>query len=71
MSSTGIEEGTELLGVVPPLRLRYVGQGTGRDNRPTGLDLPDDGELLAEVVLRDRRQRDQGAAGQRRGRQFV
>jgi hypothetical protein len=59
------------LRVVPAGRIRDVGQSSGGDHRSPGLDLPDDGQLLPEVALGDRRQRGKGARRHRRRCQLV
>ncbi len=62
----GVEEGAEGLRVVPAVDgdLRQSGLG---QHLAAGLDLPGDGQLAAEVVVTDAGQRDESAAGKRRG----
>jgi len=57
----GVEEGPEHLRVIPTGG-RHVGQSGLREDLPSRLDLPGDGQLLAEVVVADAGERDQRPA---------
>ena len=59
----GVEEGAQLLRVVPSVCCHRWQLGGG-DDLAAGLDLPGDGQLLAEVVVADAGEGDERAAGQ-------
>ena len=59
----GVEEGAELLRIVP-VRWRHCWELGRGDDLAAGLDLPGDGQLVAEVVVTDAGEGDEGTAGE-------
>ena len=59
----GVEEGAELLRIIP-VRWGHCWELGGGDDLAAGLDLPGDGQLVAEVVVTDAGEGDEGTAGE-------